>query len=89
MGKIEVLIKVTIEEEKNDCGLYGEYLEKIMKQVEKDGVHLEDYAVIHHTSISKEEMYYNYLMNHVLKSDFDTDKISPLSFEEWKEREGL
>jgi hypothetical protein len=89
MEKIEVLVKITIEEEKNDCGLYGEYLEKTMKQVEKDGIHLEDYAVIHPTSISTEEMYYNYLMNHVLKNDFDMDKISPMSYNEWMEKRGL
>ena len=60
-----------------------------MKQVEKDGIYLEDYAVIHHTSISTEEMYYNYLMNHVLKNDYDIDKISPMSYNEWMEKRGL
>jgi hypothetical protein len=86
MKKIEAFIKVTIEEEKNDCGLYGEYLEKIIPQIKKDGIHLEDYAVFHHTSNCEEEMYFNYLMNHILKNTYDTN-ITFMSFEEWKKEQ--
>ena len=83
MEKIEVFVKVTIDSKNVGKGLYGEYLERVMKQIEKDGVKLEDYSVAHHTSVSKEEMYYNYLMQHVLENNFDHKFISPMSFEEW------
>ena len=83
MKKIEMFVKVSVDSENVGEGLYGEYLEKVMKQIEKDGVKFEDYAVVHHTSVSKEEMYYNYLMQHVLENNFDHKFISPMSFEEW------
>lgn len=86
MKNIEAFIKVTIEEEKNDCGLYGEYLEKIFPQIKKDGIYLEDYAVLHHDSACEEEMYFNYLMNHILKNTYDTN-ITFMSFEEWQEEQ--
>ena len=91
MKKIEIIAKITINENgfDNDEMLYGEHLEKTMKQIESAGIELVDYSVIHHTSINIKEMYFNYLMNFVLKSDYDMENPSPLTFDEWKEREGL
>ena len=84
MSKIEVFVKVTIDSEKLEGGLYGEYLEQIMKNIEKDGIYLEDYAVLHHSSICEEEMYFNYLMNHVLNNTYNTN-VTFMNFREWIE----
>lgn len=91
MKKIEILAKITVNEDSfnNDEMLYGEYLEKTMKQIEDAGIELIDYSVIHHTSINTKEMYFNYLMNFALQSNYDMENPSPLSYEEWKERECL
>lgn len=84
MSKIEVFVKVTIDSEKLEGGLYGEYLEQIMKNIEKDGIYLEDYAVLHHNSNCEEEMYFNYLMNHALNNTYNTN-VTFMNFREWIE----
>ena len=58
MKKIEILAKITINEDSfnNDEMLYGEHLEKTMKQIEDAGIELVDYSVIHHTSINTKEI---------------------------------
>ena len=91
MKKIEIIAKITIDENSfdNDKMLYGEHLEKTMKQIGSAGIELVDYSVIHHTSTNTKEMYFNYLMSFALQSNYDMENPSPLSYEEWKERECL
>ena len=83
-NRIEVIAKITLDYIKNDSELYGERLETALATLEKDGVYLEDYSVIHRRSLNDKEMYFNYLMNFALKSDYDLEDPSPLSFAEWK-----
>ena len=85
---IEVIAKITIEEDSFDSytTLYGEHLEESMKKLNNDGISLVDYSVIHYESQEDKEMYFNYLMNFALKSDYSLENPSPLSFDEWKQK---